>query len=195
MVNIRIHKNPATNLFMPVSSKKTLFFQQSERVISHKTALIILLVVHFFGILGLIYLSTRPYFEMATPVNLLLTFVLLFYFHKDWNKAFLAFALSTYLIGFLVEVAGVHTSLIFGSYAYGDSLGPKLWEVPLIIGINWLVLTYASGVVSTALTSNKLIGILVGSLLMVGLDFLIEPVAIVLDFGVGQTMKFLYKIL
>ena len=35
------------------------------------------------------------------------------------------------LIGFVIEVIGVKTGYVFGSYSYGDSLGFKILEVPV----------------------------------------------------------------
>jgi putative membrane protein len=162
-------------------------FRRSEltyptRVISLKASVICLITFHFFGALGLLIPMTRPYFEMATPLNLLITNVLLFNFHREWNKPFLLFCLVSFLTGFLVEVAGVQTGLIFGSYAYGSALGYKLWDVPLMIGLNWLMLVYATGRVSSLIFGNRVIAALGGAVLMVLLDFIIEPVAIIYDF-------------
>lgn len=153
-----------------------------DRVFYKRLSISIIIVVHFFGILGLLYPPTRPYFEVATPFSLILTSILLLSFHREWNLAFITFIVITYLSGFLVEVAGVNTNFIFGSYIYGATLGIKLWEVPLIIGLNWLLLTYICGSISSNITDHIFLNSLIGSLIMVILDILIEPVAIHLDF-------------
>ena len=62
-----------------------------------------------------------------------------------------------YLIGVLAEVLGVRYNMIFGNYYYGNSLGPQVLEVPLIIGFNWLTLSFATYGVSSYLFKNKTI--------------------------------------
>jgi uncharacterized membrane protein len=174
---------------MPSSSEKRLLILNPGKAAHQKIALVTILIVYFFGMLGLLYMPTRSYFEAATPFSLILTSVLLFSFHQDWNYAFLSFVFITFTSGFLVEVAGVHTGAIFGSYTYGNTLGIKLWEVPLTIGLNWLLLIYASGCVARNLTNNIFKNSLLGSIIMVLLDIFIEPVAIELDFWQWQEGK------
>jgi putative membrane protein len=43
--------------------------------------------------------------------------------------------------GFFIEAIGVNTGLIFGNYVYKTTLGWKFLETPLIIGVNWILLT------------------------------------------------------
>lgn len=86
------------------------------------------------------------------------------------------------LIGYWIEVLGVHTSLIFGSYAYGPTLGAKVLEVPLMIAVNWLLLTYLCGSVADTLPMSRIAKVVSAALLMVAIDYLIEPVAIKFDF-------------
>lgn len=174
---------------MSTSSEKLFLVLNPDKTGHQKIALISLSIVYFFGILGLVYLPTRPFFEAATPFSLIFTCLLLFSFHQGWNYAFLSFVIITFASGFLVEVAGVHTGVIFGSYTYGKTLGIQLWEVPLMIGINWLLLVYASGSVATKFSDNIFINSLLGSIIMVLLDFFIEPVAIELDFWQWQEGK------
>lgn len=151
-------------------------------LISLRIATISIIVIHFFGALGLSYPPLRPYFQLATPLNLLITGVLLFYFHRQWNLQFYIFAAGCFSLGFLVEVAGVKTGVIFGEYSYGPTLGFKIWEVPVLIGLNWLILIYCTGMWAYQLVKNVLLRSLLGSVMMVVLDFFIEPVAVSLDF-------------
>src|SRR5690242_19268864 len=93
----------------------------------------VLLIFHFVGIWGLVYSGNAAYYQQLTPLNLLLTNLLLFINHKHFNRAFFLFAGITFTVSFLAEVIGIHTGLLFGDYAYGKALGFKLWEVPLLI--------------------------------------------------------------
>lgn len=137
---------------------------------------------YFFGIIGLQLPFSLEYFKALTPLNLLLTAAILFAFHTHWNRAFGLFCGLTYLTGFFVEVAGVATGALFGQYAYGPTLGLKWWNVPLIIGLNWLVLIYVTGIITAQFSISKPVKALLASCLMVLLDIFIEPVAIAFDF-------------
>ena len=76
----------------------------------------------------------------------------------------------------------MHTGFPFGNYSYGPVLGFQLFEVPLLIGVNWLLLVYVCGEIFHNRIKNDFLAAGLGSLLMVLLDVLIEPVAVKLDF-------------
>ena len=65
----------------------------------------------------------------------------------------------------------------FGDYSYGPNLGVKLDNVPLIIGINWVMLSISARGVVQRFFKLSIMKIIVSSLLMVGLDILMEPLA------------------
>ena len=88
-----------------------------------------------------------------------------------------------FLTGILVEFLGVNYGLLFGDYAYGKNLGPKFLGVPFLIGMNWVILTIISGSISNYISKgSKILSIVLGSILMLAIDFFIEPVAPMLDF-------------
>ena len=57
-------------------------------------------------------------------------------------------------IGLVAEVLGVATGVPFGTYAYADSLGPKLAGVPLVVPLAWVMMTWPSWVVGSALAAR-----------------------------------------
>lgn len=138
----------------------------------------IIVVFHVVGFVG--FLINPGYFRSLSPVNLLLAtgLVLLMSNQNKWQFYF-AFVTSA-IIGFFIEVLGVKTELIFGSYNYGQALGYKLFSVPLLIGVNWAVLLYATSQLSVF--KNALVNALFGATLMVLLDFFIEQSAAKFDF-------------
>jgi len=142
----------------------------------------LLISAHVAGFIGLQIPFTRPLFEALVPFNLIFTALLLGIFHRDWNAEFINFSLITMLVGFFMEVLGVHTELIFGTYFYGETLGFKLFSVPLLIALNWWILVYVAGTLTTHLNYSLFIKSCIGAALMVFLDFWIEPVAIQHDF-------------
>jgi putative membrane protein len=168
-----------------IKKSKTGFLPETVQEIQQKKPrlfIFIVTVLHIVGIAGMSIPAVRPIFQILTPFNLLLSLGVLMLFHTDWNKSFLFFMLFAFTIGFGSEVLGVHTGFPFGNYSYGPVLGPKLFEVPLMIGVNWLILVYLSGNLLHERIKNDWLAAIGSACLMVGIDFLIEPVAVALDF-------------
>ena len=160
-----------------------------------KTTFVVVILMYLAGTIGLIIPYTQPYFKLLSPLNLWVSLILLLLFHQDFNRKFIIISGIIFLAGFLVEVLGVHTGLIFGKYWYGQTLGTQFFNVPVVIGANWLLLIYCSCIVTQNITvhlkksfPNKSIltstffKAFLAAGLMVSLDLLIEPVAIQLDF-------------
>ena len=101
------------------------------------------------------------------------------FFQKNKNLSFWLFLAISALAGYLIEVLGVKTGLIFGEYKYLTTLGPKIFEVPPIIGLNWFLMIYCTGsFVLSFNTRNIFLKSLIGAVLMTAFDFFAEPVAI-----------------
>lgn len=144
-------------------------------------SILILFILHFVGILGLL----SPYqqlFKTLTPFNLILSAYFLFSKQTDFSKSFWLFAIIIFIAGHGVEVLGVQTKLIFGSYQYGTTMGPKLLNVPILMGLNWLNLIYGVGVVLNRLQIPTYFKSVLGAGIMVILDVFLEPVAMKYDF-------------
>ncbi len=144
----------------------------------------VLLLFHVTGFLGLAFSRNPDFYLQFVPLNLLLTAGLLLAFHPERSIGFGWFCLTVALVGFFVEVAGIRTGLLFGSYTYGPTLGLAVLGVPLLIGLNWLMLTYMTGVLACYLPLPGFLRALVAALLMVGLDVCLEPVA--MQYGFWQ---------
>jgi putative membrane protein len=142
---------------------------------------IILVALHFVGVIGLSVPEFRDFFLVLTPAHLLTTMILLLFYHRGWNDAFPIFATAAFWIGFGSEIIGIHTGYLYGDYVYGPTLGPKLWDVPLVIGVNWFILSYLTGSVFHKIP-NDWYAALLGATAMTALDYIMEPVAIALDF-------------
>jgi len=140
----------------------------------------ILVIWYLVGIAGFLVQPLRPLFQLLTPFGMLMAAILLIYFHEPADlKSYLAFS-GIAVVGFVVELIGVNTQLLFGSYHYGPTLGPKLWDTPFVIGINWLVLIYCISAI-TAGIRNTWYFPLTGAMLMVFFDWVMEPVAVATD--------------
>ena len=133
----------------------------------------------FFGILS----DQNEFFLSTTPYVLSLTLLLLILNHDLSDKKSKTGLILIFLFGLIVEILGVNYGLFFGEYSYGANLGPKIYEVPYVIGFNWVLLIIATGSISDKLIKGKEIyKILFGSFLMVLVDLLIEKSAPKLDF-------------
>ncbi len=140
--------------------------------------LIILIIFYTVGIVSLSLPATKEYIELLTPYTLLMNLVLLFIFHKPWKPLHIALFTVIAVTGYLVEVAGVYTGLVFGDYQYFNTLGIKLLDTPLIIGVNWLMLIYFVYHLTGFIRTGRPVKVLAGALLMVAYDIILEPVAI-----------------
>lgn len=146
-----------------------------------KLAVALLAIVYTVGVLGL-NSPMRELFARLTPVTLLLTLVVMLSYHRRRGLGLVVFSCLVLLGGFFVEWVGVHTGWLFGRYQYLEALGPKLDGVSVIIGVNWLLLVYAIGVFVQSFSVYAWRRVVLGALVMVATDLLIEPVAISLGF-------------
>jgi putative membrane protein len=151
-----------------------------ERNLRLLIAKILIVALYVVGIIGLSIPEYRDLFLRLTPVQLLTSLFLILAFHRGWSDAFPIFAAAAFWIGFGAEVIGIHTGYLFGDYVYGPTLGPMLWEVPIIIGVNWFILAYCTGIVFSKI-SNDYYAAFLGATAMTALDYIMEPVAVVLD--------------
>lgn len=136
-----------------------------------------LFIAYSIGCIGFLIPFFHGVFQLLTPFIILLTFALLLFFHPTWKKKDIILFISIYLIGFLVEMIGVQTGKLFGSYQYLDGLGVKIYGTPLIIGINWVLLTYCSGTITQKIPIHPILQILLATLLMLIYDLILETVA------------------
>ena len=154
---------------------------KNDSQLSIKISLGILLLVHVSGLIGIL----SPYsdwFLSYTPLNLLITAAILIYDFGKPTKKVIAFLLGSYAVGFLAEYLGVNFGILFGDYAYGQTLGPKILGVPLVIGANWFVVMFAAASIANLTRLHVGFKIALGAALATFLDFFIEPVAMRYDF-------------
>lgn len=143
-------------------------------------AITVTILFYLSGAIGLMQPQHYPEFQKYIPHNLLFSFFLLILFQKNINFKFIIIALSIALLGFAIEAVGVNTGIIFGSYYYQQNLGVKIWNTPIIIGLNWLMLIiciyqWIKNIKNTFLKS------FIGAGIMVLYDIILEPVAIWLN--------------
>ena len=144
--------------------------------------LVPILILYFsVGVAGMIIPATRGLFQALTPFSLLASLALLLIHHHRYSLRFWLGSLSILLAGIAVEIAGVQTGLLFGAYTYGETLGPKIFHTPLMIGVNWLLLVYCSHSIVSRFVEDPFFKAVAGAVLMVIYDFALEPSAIAFD--------------
>jgi putative membrane protein len=142
-----------------------------------KNALVIFIwVVHISALIG-IAIGYEDFFLNKSPFTMLLLLGLLIaYFPILKPKPILLF-LVFMATGIGTEWVGVHTGWLFGDYAYTENFGPKLDEIPYLIGVSWALLTFCTHSMSSRFFKNKWIIALSGALLMVVLDVFLEQIS------------------
>jgi bisanhydrobacterioruberin hydratase len=135
------------------------------------------------GVVGHIIPNAKPLMISLTSFTLLLTgSVTLYFSFQKGNTKSVVWGLIVYIVTFSLEVIGVKTGYIFGSYYYDDVLGLQFFDVPLIIGFNWVVIILgAIGIASRIHKSAFQIALLTGTFAVL-FDLMLEPVAINLGY-------------
>jgi phytoene desaturase len=171
---------------------------RTERFSKNQIATAIAILFHAIGLVGMLFFK-NGFILQLTPVNLLVMFGLLIWAQKGKNYFFWIFLLLVVATGIAVEIIGVNTRLLFGNYSYGSALGFKVANVPLVIGVNWFIIIYCSGIsmqtllmkainkvateTATPPMALKALSVIVdGATLAVFFDWLMEPVAVQLGY-------------
>lgn len=141
-------------------------------------AIIYMVVIYIVGIVGMLVPEVNKIFIFLVPVNILIALGVVLLYHSNWTWKFIFTCTLIYLGGFLIEFIGVKTGVIFGDYKYGNGLGLKILEVPIVMGLNWLLLVYgATSIVQKYVRSHWAVAGF-GATLMVIYDLILEPSAI-----------------
>jgi putative membrane protein len=145
-------------------------------------AIVWIMLVHFFGIIGIYFLPN--WFLPSTPFVILISAVVVFLRYEKYRESRLIAFVVISILGFLVEVYGVHSGNLFGTYTYGSNLGWKLFGVPLIIGVNWAALIMVAQQLTTHYIgiNNRFFSAISVGVLMTMFDLLLEVLAPQFDF-------------
>ena len=152
----------------------------------------ILIILYTVGFVGISFFPELG-LTSVSELNLIISFALILLpapIQDLWKKIGVIF-----LLGMSVEILGVATGYPFGIYHYGDSLGSKIFDVPVIIGVNWFTIAYISYHLAKSFIGNTSLRILISTLFMLVLDMLLEPIAPKLGYwywenGVIPTLNF-----
>ncbi len=146
-------------------------------------SIIIILIFHAVGFIGFYIPVLQGYFMRLVPFHLLLMVGILIINHRNRGRRFWTFFIGTAFAGYFIEVLGTKTGLIFGNYYYGGTLGFKVLDVPLLIGLNWVLLIYSVGYIMKLTQLDSIfLKAFFGALMLVLLDICLEHVAMYFDY-------------
>jgi putative membrane protein len=142
-------------------------------------AIILIYIFFIAGIIWHLWSFTRGLMPEITPYGLFFASLLVLYpCIREKNKKLIIWIVLTYIITFILEITGIKTGIIFGEYSYGTVLGPKIFGVPFIIGLNWVVIILGAIIVARMFSRLLLVSSLITGLLAVIFDLALEPVAV-----------------
>ena len=95
--------------------------------------------------------------------------------HRNQSQNFTRCLLMLMPLAFLIEAVGVHTSIPFGHYIYGQQLGPCIANVPLIIPFAWVMMLYPTYLASRFVAHKPVVQVLLGAWLMASWDLYLDP--------------------
>lgn len=156
----------------------------------------VIAVFYLVGVFGHFWSLTRGYMLLLTPWFLLVAgLVVAVPYWRQTGAAGRIWVVLTYLVTFFLEALGVATGAVFGAYEYGAVLGFHLFGVPMIIGFNWVlvILGFLRGsqhlFIRSRVAERRAVRIIYGvsSVLVPAVaallfDYIMEPVAIRLDY-------------
>ncbi len=140
------------------------------------------IIFYAIGFIGIALPFSHLLFVKLVPVALLISLIAILLFHQYAFDTRTVLVLATIgLSGYIIEVVGVNTHLVFGQYQYGRALGIKIANTPVLIGLNWLMLTYAGSSLAERMSLPVWLKIIISSLLVLIYDIILERVAPAMD--------------
>jgi putative membrane protein len=156
--------------------------KEKSQVFSFRNVSLFFIIFYLVGFLGILFPQTRPLFIWLTPFAIVLSLIAFLLFHESKISIKLIVALLLiYFLGYFIEIVGVNTGSIFGHYRYSSGLGIKVWNTPLFIGLNWVMLIYASSSVLSNTTIHPVFKTIISSSFMLIYDLILEQIAPKMD--------------
>jgi uncharacterized membrane protein len=79
------------------------------------------------------------------------------------------------LVGFAVDVLGVHAGVPFGDYRYSGMLGVQLAGVPLLAALAWAMMAWPAALVARRLSTTTPERVFVGAWALASWDLFLDP--------------------
>lgn len=121
--------------------------------------------------------SARSWFTSLIPFNLILTFLGTFLWADVKMRRVWIPMLFCFILGIGIEVIGVATNWPFGDYSYTSLLGLSILKVPILIGLNWVMLSYGAWIWLKSIIKSKVLHTLGTGVLLALFDIPLEHFA------------------
>jgi uncharacterized membrane protein len=127
---------------------------------SHAWRTLVVVLFWAYALLNTYFVFT-PLLGAAPPLAYLLVPLLLGGFslsHAIYTlgvRHALTFLTLATLISLALEAVGVATGAVYGPYHYTDSLGPRLFDVPLAVPLSWFMVIYPSYALANYLADGR----------------------------------------
>jgi putative membrane protein len=118
-----------------------------------------------------------------------------YYFSKEvgFKKGtFIIIILSIYAI--CIESFAIETSFPYGAFEYTNQIGVKFGEVPITLPFAWVPLCLGAYTLACQFGKNRLSKILLGIIFLVGIDFVLDPAAVYLEFWIWEDNEGFYGV-
>lgn len=156
---------------------------ERKNSIKIKAVSILIIILYVVGIVGHTIPQLRNLMLLLTPYTLLVSGVIVSAASiSNKDVKLILWMITAYAFTFTMEVIGVKTGFVFGSYNYGDTLGLKLFDVPMIIGFNWILIILGAISIARSIEKNAFTTAMLAAVLAVIFDLMLEPVAIKLNY-------------
>jgi putative membrane protein len=122
---------------------------------------------------------------VALDVLSAMTFALFDGYRHYRLRGILVFAVICAIVGNITENLGVVTGLPFGRYYFVELMGPKLFHVPVLLGLAYIGMAYVSWTLARLIVGNRSVAVagtqvftvpLAASFIMVAWDLAQDPV-------------------
>ncbi len=118
------------------------------------------------------------YVLTLTPIIIGVMAALVILFWGIDHKQLLKISLLALSIGMVTEIIGVNSGLLFGDYSYSQSsLGLRIFGVPLLVGIMWILVTASAWQISLLGGFSGWLTVFLASWVVVIFDILLEQYA------------------
>lgn len=153
---------------------------------SAKTTFLVLLLLYSLGIIAQLIFNENfaRITQQLTPLFLLIATIFTLWRANFFESSALKWsAFVIFLGGFIAEASGVAFGFPFGDYWYSSILGLSFLNVPLLIGVNWVLVVFGAFFFCEMIKARKLpLQILLTAIFATLFDIVLEPVAIALNY-------------
>jgi putative membrane protein len=154
-----------------------------RKEIPFRKIIILLSLFYSVGVAGHIPDATFDLMLLLTPYTILATIILAVFPYIVWGQwRLFVWAAVTAVVTLSLEIIGVKTGAIFGGYDYGATLGFKLLGVPVLIGLNWVIVVLGAIALMEEISAILWQRVLGAAVFTVIFDMVLEPVAMALDY-------------